>query len=210
MKPLAIGGWLRLHPSPLPWGQGGKVESSCPLIMSWSFWWPISTLKLYRSPQPPVISLARKRHPTHWACVRVCCVLSIVQRLCNPMHSSPLGSPVHGTSQARILEWIAISGTGYCDLLQGIFPTQGLNPCLLCLLHWQADSLSLVLPGKPPTHRADSKSFVCRESGTKTVLFLITGTQNFLSYFLQLPMNLVTSKQKDKLKKNLFITWDLQ
>ena len=27
--------------------------------------------------------------------------------------------------------------------LQGIFPTQGLNPCLLCLLHWQADSLLL-------------------------------------------------------------------
>ena len=28
-------------------------------------------------------------------------------------------------------------------LLQGIFPTQGLNPCLSCLLHWQADSLPL-------------------------------------------------------------------
>ena len=28
-------------------------------------------------------------------------------------------------------------------LLQGIFPTQGSNPCLLCLLHWQADSLPL-------------------------------------------------------------------
>ena len=28
-------------------------------------------------------------------------------------------------------------------LLQGIFPTQRLNPILLCLLHWQADYLSL-------------------------------------------------------------------
>ena len=28
-------------------------------------------------------------------------------------------------------------------LLQGIFPTQGLNPCLLQLLNWQVDSLSL-------------------------------------------------------------------
>ena len=28
-------------------------------------------------------------------------------------------------------------------LLQGIFPIQGSNSCLLCLLHWQADSLSL-------------------------------------------------------------------
>ena len=28
-------------------------------------------------------------------------------------------------------------------LLQGIFPTQGLNPHLLHLLHWQVDSLPL-------------------------------------------------------------------
>ena len=28
-------------------------------------------------------------------------------------------------------------------LLQGIFPTQGWNPRLLCLLHWQMDSLPL-------------------------------------------------------------------
>ena len=28
--------------------------------------------------------------------------------------------------------------------LQGIFPTQGLNPRLLCILHWQADSLLAV------------------------------------------------------------------
>ena len=31
-------------------------------------------------------------------------------------------------------------------LLQGIFPAQGLNPHLLCLLHWQADSLPLAPP----------------------------------------------------------------
>ena len=34
-------------------------------------------------------------------------------------------------------------------LLQGIFPTQGSNPDLLPLLHWQADSLPLAPPGKP-------------------------------------------------------------
>ena len=34
-------------------------------------------------------------------------------------------------------------------LLQGIFPTQGSNPRLLCLLHWQADSLPLRHPGSP-------------------------------------------------------------
>ena len=33
-------------------------------------------------------------------------------------------------------------------LLQGIFPTRGLSPSLLGLLHWQAGSLPLALPGK--------------------------------------------------------------
>ena len=37
-------------------------------------------------------------------------------------------------------------------LLQGIFPTQGSNPGLLCLLHWQAGSLPLAPPRKPKTN----------------------------------------------------------
>ena len=32
---------------------------------------------------------------------------------------------------------------------QGIFPTQGPDPHLLCLLHWQVGSLPVVPPGKP-------------------------------------------------------------
>ena len=38
---------------------------------------------------------------------------------------------------------------GYHALLQGIFLTQGLNPCLLYLLHWQAGPLPLAPPGNP-------------------------------------------------------------
>ena len=37
------------------------------------------------------------------------------------------------------------TGVGYHALLQGIFPTQGLNPRLL---HWQADSFTTEPPGK--------------------------------------------------------------
>ena len=38
----------------------------------------------------------------------------------------------------------------YCHaLLQGIFPTQGSNLCLLHILHWQVGSLPLAPPGKP-------------------------------------------------------------
>ena len=65
-------------------------------------------------------------------------VYSVIQwcpPLCDPMDCSPPGLSVHGLLQARILEWVAISFSG------GIFPAQGLNLCLLHLLHWQADSL---------------------------------------------------------------------
>ena len=41
------------------------------------------------------------------------------------------------------------SGMSFHALLQGIFPTQGWNPCLLGLLHWEAGSLSLAPPRKP-------------------------------------------------------------
>ena len=42
-------------------------------------------------------------------------------------------------------------GVGCHFLLQGIFPTQGSNPHLLCVLHWQADSLPLSHLGSPYT-----------------------------------------------------------
>ena len=41
------------------------------------------------------------------------------------------------------------TGVGFPALLQGIFPIQGLNLCLLCLLHWQLGSLPLVPLEKP-------------------------------------------------------------
>ena len=44
-------------------------------------------------------------------------------------------------SMARIQEWVPIPSS------RGIFPTQELNPCLSCLLHWQAGSLPLSHPG---------------------------------------------------------------
>ena len=53
----------------------------------------------------------------------------------------------HGLQPARLFcPWDSPgknTGTGCHSLLQGIFPTQELNPRLLHLLHWQADSLPL-------------------------------------------------------------------
>ena len=69
--------------------------------------------------------------------VVVVVVLSLSRiQLLKPVDCSPPGSSVHGILQARIVEWGAIS------LSRGS-SSQGSNPCLLCLLNWQADSLPL-------------------------------------------------------------------
>ena len=47
------------------------------------------------------------------------------------------------------------TGVGCHFLLQGIFLTQGSNPGLLCLLHWQVGSLPLAPPGKPYVSMVD-------------------------------------------------------
>ena len=54
---------------------------------------------------------------------------------------------------------VACQNTGVgCDaLLQEIFLIQGLNPCLLSLLHWQEGSLSLVPPEKQ-VHKSFQKA----------------------------------------------------
>ena len=41
------------------------------------------------------------------------------------------------------------TGVGCHALLQGIFPTEGSNPCLLYFLNWQAGSLPLEPPHQP-------------------------------------------------------------
>ena len=62
---------------------------------------------------------------------------------CDPMNCSQPGSSIHAISQATILEWVAISSS------RGPSQSQGLNPHLLHLLHWQVGSLPLAPPGKP-------------------------------------------------------------
>ena len=69
----------------------------------------------------------------------VLCYAKLHPTLCDPMDAKstrlfcPWNSPGKNT------------GVGCHFLLQGIFPTQELNSSLLCLLHWQGDSL-------PPCH----------------------------------------------------------
>ena len=76
-----------------------------------------------------------------------CAVLSCIQLFVTPMDAKstrlfcPWNSPGKNT------------GVGCHALLQGIFPTQRLNPHLLCLLLCQAGSLPLGPPGKPGSKR---------------------------------------------------------
>ena len=56
-------------------------------------------------------SASSPQHSQCLACMCVCvcvCVCCSVPSLHDPMDDSPLGSSIHGISQARILEWVAI------------------------------------------------------------------------------------------------------
>ena len=72
---------------------------------------------------------------------RVCMLYQSHPTLCDPTDCSPPGSSVYGDYSGKN------TGVGCHALLQGIFPTQGSNPHLLRLLHWQAGSLPLAPPG---------------------------------------------------------------
>ena len=63
--------------------------------------------------------------------------------LCNSMDCSLSGSSVQNTGVGKN------TGVGRYSLLQSIFPTQGSNPRLLCLLNWQEGSSPSESPGKP-------------------------------------------------------------
>ena len=89
---------------------------------------------------------------THDLGVRACSAAQSCPTLCDPMDYSLSGSSAHGILQARILE--------FHFLLQGIFLTQGSNPCLLHLLQWQVGSLLLSYLGSNMSWASCWKSFV--------------------------------------------------
>ena len=64
----------------------------------------------------------------------VCLASQSCPTLCNPMDCSPPGSSVHGIPEQEYRSGLQFPSPG--DL-------QGSNPGRLCLLNWQADSLTL-------------------------------------------------------------------
>ena len=71
------------------------------------------------------------------------------------------------------------TGAGCHFLLQGIFPAQGLNPHLLCLLHWQAGSS----PGMPITLCPRDDDPISEDGNSGNSVYLLIFFVNFPNYF---------------------------
>ena len=80
-------------------------------------------------------------------------------RLCVPMDCGLPGSSVHGISQVRILDWVAISFS------RGSSQPRDRSPCLLCLLHWQVGSLPLALSWKARGYEWLRQNTGCPQQG---------------------------------------------
>ena len=95
-------------------------------------------------------------------CPYVCCTINLV--LVSPSKTDTCILLSHFSSVwLFVILWTGVHQTAlsmgftrqeywsWCHaFLQGIFPTQWLNLCLLCLLYWQVGSLQLKPRGKPP------------------------------------------------------------
>ena len=95
---------------------------------------------------PLLLCLFSQEQQSQWVKSSVCCCCcdQLCLTLCYPIDCHLRGPSVHGIFQARVLERVAIPTLRYLPI-----PTKGSSPCLLHLLHWQADSLPLMPPGKP-------------------------------------------------------------
>ena len=120
---------------------GGREEASLPkdtrgAAVMWL--WLLKAGKIYHPQSQKNCYWSRQEYD-----LSLCaCVLNCFSRLtlCNSMDCSPPASPVHGDSPGKN------TGVGCHVLLQGIFPTQGLNPGLL---HCRQIFYSLSHQGSP-------------------------------------------------------------
>ena len=98
-----------------------------------------------------------------WQLLSSCCCLvaQSCRTLCDPMDYSPSGSSVHETSQAS-------TGVGCHFLLQGVFPTQGLNPSLLQVSRIVRGIFTAEPPGKPAEQLHSKNVFHVKHTTTTT------------------------------------------
>ena len=105
--------------------------------------------------------------PHCWCCCRL--VAQSCRTLCDPMDCSPPGSSVHGISQARMLEWVAMP----CSRASSLPRDRTWISCVLCIgswilyhwVTWEALFVSVIdwLFGKDPDAGKDRRQ---EEKGT--------------------------------------------
>ena len=88
--------------------------------------------------------------------------------LCDPKGRNPPGSSVHGILPTRILERVAISSSRASSQ-----PRDGSNPCLLCLLLWQAGSF----PGGPYLHGGNQPTLHDRTFPAEDLLLAVASAE---------------------------------
>ena len=103
-------------------GDAGSIPGSGRSLGKEMATWPSDYTHTHTHTHTPHPTWLPKIKYTSSECACVCSVTQSCPALCNPVKFSLLGSSVHGISQA---------GVGSSFLLQGIFPTQGSNWCLL-------------------------------------------------------------------------------
>ena len=105
-----------------------------------------------------------------WLCAVLCWVAQSCLTLCDPMDYCSPGSVVHGDSPGKK------TGVGCHALLQGIFPTQGLNPGLLhCRWIHQLSHKSVFTPIPKKSNAKECSNYhrIVPISHTSKVIFKI-------------------------------------
>ena len=91
--------------------------------------------------------------PFHFACMHAkslqSCLKESCQTLCEPMDCSPRSSSVHGSLQARIVEWDAMLSSRGSSWPRNRTRVSYISCQFVTCLNWQVGSLSLAPPGKP-------------------------------------------------------------
>ena len=88
----------------------------------------------------------------------LCSVVQSCLTLCDPMDCSPPGSSVHGTSQARILEWVAISFSRASSQHRD----RNHVSCISCIFCIGSRFLTAESPGKPKVSQFSSVQSLSR------------------------------------------------
>ena len=120
------------------------IVSSPTILVRWITFFYIFTIYIF-----PIVLV-------YFPCV--CSVAQLCLTFCDLMDSSLSSLP--GPSVSGVFPG-KNTKVGCHFLLQGIFPTQGSNLCLLCLLYLQMNSLPLAPPRKPKSNRQRSPVGYC-------------------------------------------------